>query len=156
MDWDKLVESKIRAAQEEGKFDNLRGRGQPLKLDEDPFEDPAWEMANDLLQQGGFLPDWLELGQTLQAQLEQARAALRRSRRWHSEALAALGERKDLAAQQQRNHLAAEWDRAQTQFRTSFARLNQEILTYNLKVPLDRFQRRRLDVEQELERLLAG
>ncbi len=153
MDWDKLVESKIRAAQEEGKFDNLRGRGRPLKLDEDPFEDPAWEMANDLLKQGGFLPDWLEQGRDLHEQLQQARAALRRSRRWREEALAGLGGRTDLEAQQQRNYIAGEWSRAQAQFRAQIVKINQETLTYNLKVPLDRFQRRRVDVAAELKAL---
>ena len=155
MDWDRLVESKIRAAQEEGKFDNLRGQGQPLKLDENPFEDPAWEMANDLLQQGGFLPDWLEQGKVLREQLEQARAALRRSRRWQAESLAALGGRKDLEAQQQRNYIAEEWARAQERFRAGIANINKEILTYNLKAPLARFEQRRINVEDELERLMS-
>ena len=155
MRWDRIIESKIRAAQAEGKFDNLRGRGQPLKLDDDPFENPEWALANDLLKQGGFLPDWLEQGRELQTALARAREAFERCHHWRARLLAGLDGRRDLEAEQQRRFAAAEWERAQDQFRHSVAEINQGVLSLNLKVPLERFQRRRVNVDEEL-RKFAG
>ena len=48
------ADEAIRKAMEEGKFDNLPGKGKPLKLDEDPFEDPEWRLANKMLKEGGY------------------------------------------------------------------------------------------------------
>ena len=43
MDFQRVIEEQLRKAREEGKFDHLRGHGQPLRLDENPFEDPTWQ-----------------------------------------------------------------------------------------------------------------
>jgi hypothetical protein len=40
----------------EGAFDHLEGFGQPLNLEEDPFEDPSLRMAHRLLKNNGFAP----------------------------------------------------------------------------------------------------
>jgi len=86
-----VIEEIIRKAQEEGKFDNLRGKGRPLTWEENPFEDPAWQMANKILKDGGFRPDWLEDEVELREKVTRARAALARTRDWRASELAALG-----------------------------------------------------------------
>jgi hypothetical protein len=154
MNWDHIVEQKIRAAQAEGKFDNLRGQGRPLTLDEDPFEDPAWQLANDLLKEGGFRPDWLEEDVALREKLAQARAALARTRDWRAAELELLGARDDADAKRQRAWVAGEWERALARFRDSLAQVNAGIATLNLKVPHVRLQRMRLSVDDELRKLL--
>ena len=53
MNFDRVIEEQLRKAREDGKFDNLRGHGQPLPNDDNPFEDPAWQMANDVLKKNG-------------------------------------------------------------------------------------------------------
>src|SRR5574341_217301 len=123
MNWDRIIEQKSREAQEEGKFDNLSGKGRPLNLDENPFEDPAWRMANELLKEQGFRPDWLEEDVTLREKLAQARAALARTRDWRTEQLAALGARGDPEAIRQRGWIASEWDRAAERFHKSLAQM---------------------------------
>jgi DnaJ homolog subfamily C member 28 len=45
---------------EEGAFDHLEGEGQPLDLEENPFEDPSLRMAHRLLRNNGFAPAWIE------------------------------------------------------------------------------------------------
>ena len=54
-----IAERKIREAIDEGAFQNLDGKGQPLNLDENPYEDPAQRMAHRLLRNNGFAPDWI-------------------------------------------------------------------------------------------------
>lgn len=154
MNWDRIIEQKIREAQEEGKFDNLNGKGRSLNLDENPFEDPAWRMANDLLKEQGFRPDWLEEDVTLREKLAQTRTALARTRDWRAEQLAALGARDDPEAIRQRVWIASEWDRAVERFRESLAQINAGIANLNLKVPHERFQRRKLVVEDELRKIV--
>lgn len=40
-EWGNIAERKIREAMAEGAFDNLKGKGHPLDLEENPFEDPS-------------------------------------------------------------------------------------------------------------------
>ena len=56
---DRLVEERIRDAQERGAFRNLAGEGQPLPPD-DELPNEAWA-AHRLLKKHGLLPDWLQL-----------------------------------------------------------------------------------------------
>ena len=154
MNFDRFVEEQLRKAREEGKFDNLRGHGQPLNTDENPFEDPAWRMANDMLKKNGFRPDWLEDDVTIRDQAAQARQALVRSRDWRAAQLQSLGDRRDAAAIEQRLFVDHEWRLAQDRFRTKLADLNKAIFTLNLKVPAASLQRLKFDIEQELQKLL--
>ncbi len=156
MNWDRIIEKKIREAQEEGKFDNLRGHGQPLNLDENPYEDPAWQMANHLLKENGFRPEWLEEDVALRQTLAQARAGLARTRGWRTARLQALGGREDAEAVQGRLLIADEWARAVARFCDALAQINKGIARLNLMVPSTRFQRLKLDVEAELEKLLES
>src|SRR5258706_12557759 len=118
MNFDRFVEEQLRKAREEGKFDNLRGHGEPLCTDENPFEDPTWRMANDMLKKNGFRPDWLEDDVAIRAQVAQARQALARSRDWRAAQLQALGDRRDAAAIEQRLFVDHEWRLAQDRFRS--------------------------------------
>jgi len=154
MDFQRIVEEQLRKAREDGKFDNLRGHGQPLRLDENPFEDPAWQMANDMLKKNGFRPEWLEEDLANRHELEEARRALARSRDWQAAALKALGERRDAAAIEQRVMVQTEWQLAQDRFRASLRAINKSIFNYNLKVPTTHLQRLSLDIEAELKKLL--
>jgi hypothetical protein len=73
---DGLIDAKIRAAQEQGKFDNLPGFGKPLPRDE------GYEMAgehwlgNHILKQTGYLPIWLQLRKEIAAERREVEAAL--------------------------------------------------------------------------------
>ena len=44
--WEMIAERKIREAMEEGAFENLRGKGRPLDLEENPYEDPSLRMES--------------------------------------------------------------------------------------------------------------
>ncbi len=54
------IEDHIRRAIEEGKFDDLPGKGKPLKLEDDPFVDPEWRLAHHMLRCSGFSLPWIE------------------------------------------------------------------------------------------------
>ena len=54
------IEEIIRQAMQEGKFDDLPGKGKPLNLDQNPHQDPDWRVAHHLLKSAGFSLPWIE------------------------------------------------------------------------------------------------
>jgi hypothetical protein len=147
--FDRIVEKLLREAQANGKFDNLSGQGQPLKLGQEDDTSEEWA-ANHLLKNQELRPDWLEEDLAIRAEAEQARQAVQRTQRWRNERLAALGTGEDAETTREREWAEAEWRRTQREFRETLARLNERLRTLNLKVPLERFQRRLLEIEAEL------
>ena len=63
------IEEQIRRAQEGGQFDDLPGKGKPLRLDENPHEDPEWRLAHQILRNGGFSLPWIEMWREIEAEL---------------------------------------------------------------------------------------
>jgi DnaJ homolog subfamily C member 28 len=124
-DW--ISDERIRAAMEEGKFDNLPGMGKPLNLEENPHEPEDMRMANSLLRNNDFTPVWMELGKEIDRDLEAARRLYQDQRDTRAEARA--------------------------KFSVTIAALNRRILDYNLRVPSTVFQRPILDLQKEIDKL---
>jgi len=136
------VEDQIRRAMEAGQFDNLPGKGKPLRMEEDPFEDPEWRMAHHVLRNSGFTLPWIEARRELEEAIQAAREALQRSWAWRQAAR---------AQNQTAAGVNAEWERALQVFRKKMDEVNQDILTYNLKAPSPQFHMLRVDAEREIE-----
>lgn len=73
-EWRFIAERKIREAMEEGAFDHLEGKGEPLNFEEDPFEDPSLRMAHWLLRNNGFAPAWIEEAKEIEVESRRLRA----------------------------------------------------------------------------------
>jgi hypothetical protein len=71
----KLAENRIKEAIEAGEFDNLRGRGQPLDLNDDSHIPPELRMAYKILKNADCLPPELVLRQEV-VQLQDLVAAM--------------------------------------------------------------------------------
>ena len=136
------AEEQIRRAMEEGKFDNLPGKGKPLHLEQNPFEDPEWRLANHVLKTSGFSLPWIEKRGEIEALIHSARASLKRSDEWRKHV-----EDEGLPA----SFITAEWNKAVGKFREQLAEINRLILTYNLEVPASSLQMQQLSIERELE-----
>lgn len=70
-----VAERKIREAIEEGQFDNLEGRGKPLRLDDDAGIPEDLRLAYKILKNAGCLPPELELKREI-VKLEEMLAGL--------------------------------------------------------------------------------
>ena len=136
------VEDQIRRAIEGGQFDNLPGKGKPLHLEENPFEDPEWRLAHHVLRSSGFTLPWIEARRELEAAILAAQQALRRSWAWRQAALAEGGPLQPVQV---------EWGRAVEAFRRQVDEINRDILAYNLKAPSGLFHLPQIDVEGEIE-----
>jgi len=117
----RIAEEKIEAAIREGAFDALPGKGKPLKLDENPDEDPAWRLAHHLLRSQGFTLPWIEMRAQIQADIDR----LRRDRAAHAAAETAVS--------------GADPTRLDAHFRDRIEALNRRIFVYNLHAPSPSF-----------------
>jgi hypothetical protein len=57
----RIAENRILEAIDHGLFDNLRGKGQPLKFEDDSYIPPELKMAYKILKNADCLPPELEL-----------------------------------------------------------------------------------------------
>jgi hypothetical protein len=55
-----IAENKINSAFLDGEFDNLPGEGKPIHLGTQQSSIDEHFLANHILKNNGFLPDWLE------------------------------------------------------------------------------------------------
>ena len=135
--FESLTEKKLREAIENGEFDDLPGKGEPIDLRENPFEDPDLRTVHRLLRNAGFAPAWIEERKDIDAELAAAQTKL--SRAW-----ALFGEGGKAKSE-------AEWERSVKEFRAQVLELQQRIRIYNLKAPAAVFHRKHIDVEKILE-----
>ncbi|HWQ04336.1 MAG TPA: DnaJ family domain-containing protein [Longilinea sp.] len=126
--FDRIVEEKIQAALQAGKFDQLSGKGKPLNLEENPYEPDGWGMAFRLIRQNGFSLPWIEVGMTIENERLLAHQLLRSACRESGSEDCRI---------------------AHELFASRIESLNREIAQYNLRVPAAVFQRSRLDLETE-------
>jgi len=140
-----LVEQKIRESMERGEFNNLKGQGKPLPLEDNPFEDPELRLCFKILKDAGFAPYWIELGKEIDAEIDRSRMMFeqflsslirRKSTRGMIEITPQLMERKANILNSCRSLLES---------------ANKKIDTYNRILPIFWMQKKRIDVSQELE-----
>jgi DnaJ family protein C protein 28 len=141
--WESLIDKKIREAMERGEFDHLAGKGEPIDLSENPFEDPDWRTAHRMLRNAGFAPAWIEERKDIDAELAAARSNLERV--WKI--------RQNARETEYEASANVRWQKALDSFRDKIAELNRRINAWNLKTPAVGFHRQRIDVEAEIRKL---
>ena len=140
------IEEIIQQAMQEGAFDNLPGKGQPLDLDDNPHLNREWQLAYHLLKENGYAPEFIEKRQAIEMELARAREALSRSWAWRARA---LDEGKPT------DWVEVEWERAKAKFEEQVGGINKEIRDYNLEIPTQRIYRKPVDHAEELEKLMG-
>ena len=130
--WESLVERQIREAMEDGKFDNLPYRGEPLPADADAAAGDL-AMAFHVLRNYGAAPPWIEADKEVRALLDRRDAIVARAA--SGRAPSSLARRRDRAALEA---IAVE--------------LNAAVARLNAAAPTDRQHRRPLVVADELAR----
>ena len=141
--WQKSIDQQIEEARREGKFDNLPGKGKPLKFNDNPFQDPTLDAAYTLLKDNDFTLPWIAEGKEIDDELAKARTAMARS--W------ALYQRE--VSDGHETWAKNEWHRAEQAFREKIAALNKKILNYNVAIPNSRFEKIKLNPDRELARV---
>lgn len=154
-DWESWIDQQIREAQERGAFDQLPGRGRPLDLTPNPYAQDQ-ELAFKILRDAGYAPEWIELDKAIRGKLETALATLAHRWGWRETRLSELAQRSDRKSEGERQRVEAGWQGAVEAYQEEMESVNRDIVELNLKVPAPRFQRSRVNPDQEVERLTGG
>jgi DnaJ family protein C protein 28 len=136
------IEDHIRKALEDGKFDDLPGKGKPLNLDDNPYADPDWQLAHHMLKSSGYTLPWIAARQEIDAQVEAARTTLARAWEWRKHSL---------QSNQPYAEVDAEWQRAEKAFKEQVEKINKKIFDYNLQTPSEKFQLMKFNAGKEIE-----
>lgn len=115
--WQSLIEQRIQDAMERGLFDNLKGMGAPLNLDDDRFVPEDMKLAFRMLRSTGLAPLWVELNKEIREDL----ARLIRFRE-HVHA------RGDAVNPIERDHLRKDYV-------SRIKMINEKIVNYNILAP---------------------
>ena len=129
----RVAERQIQEAIEEGKFDNLPGKGKPLVFDDDPMTPPHLRLANKILKNAGVLPDWVQVQKDLEAERREVTVQREKLLAQHGKVYARLS---NLPAEHPDVMLFAAWH---TKSRETYLRrlknVNNAILKLSLMAP---------------------
>jgi DnaJ family protein C protein 28 len=124
------IGEQIREAQARGEFDNLRGTGKPLNLDDNLYAgDKA--MGYNLLKSNGFAPKEIELAKEIRSEFEHIEAKVAKLRYQGR----TLRSRRvpPFASEKRAYNIAVE--KTGTEYERVLHELNRKVLTLNLMVP---------------------
>ncbi|KAG4959587.1 hypothetical protein JHK87_036220 [Glycine soja] len=127
-----VVEQRIWHSMEEGQFENLPGKGKPLKLDTNPHADPAEDTLYRILSKNGCAPEWVELNKEIRSKISEWRKSLKKA--W--------------ATKCSGDH--SEWVESTEALKSQLREINDKVFRYNLIVPFGR-QMFGLKWEKELD-----
>lgn len=151
--WQSAIDRALQKAYEEGQMSNLPGEGKPLKLDEDSNTPEELKLAYRMLKEQGFAPDWIMQGRELDDQRARLMANIERGAKAYRGALA--GAERLPAQREERVRRANDaWALAKQTFQQAAKKFNQQVTTYNLKVPQGVTHKALINVDRELARLL--
>ncbi|MEM7111591.1 MAG: DnaJ family domain-containing protein [Chloroflexota bacterium] len=147
-DWNNLIEDLIEDGKNQGMFDNLRGKGKPLKLDSNLYA-PEKVLANKLLKDNDLTPAWIMNRNRILEQKEQLRAEMQKKWTQHQQA------HRFAQGQAQIQALVISWDDACRAWEAEIVKLNKQIDDFNLKRPIDNMELFKLRFEEELKKIDA-
>lgn len=148
-EWSNVMDELFEQAVRDGIFDNLPGKGKPLKLSRNSLN-PEYELAYQLLKDNDYTLPWIAQRSEVVARTEALRKAIRRIwRRYREEHLAARGE-------MIRMGLAAGWRDELRAWQGEIDAINKLIADTNLKQPGPWLELFKLSLERELRRAGAS
>ncbi len=124
------IDEIIHEAEERGEFANLKGTGQPLRLDDDQYAGEN-AMAYRLLKNNGFAPPEVELAKEIRKEREQAEKKLTKviyQRR-------TLGNRRIPPFASEKRAFNRALEKALAEYEKTLRELNRKTLTLNLTTP---------------------
>nr|XP_060626370.1 dnaJ homolog subfamily C member 28 [Anolis sagrei ordinatus]XP_060626371.1 dnaJ homolog subfamily C member 28 [Anolis sagrei ordinatus] len=120
---DRLVEDLIQESMAKGDFDNLSGKGKPLrKFSDCPHIDPMTHNLNRILIDNGYQPEWIVMQKEIRETIEKLRKDMVISRK-------KLGD--PMTPQKEK-----QWKEVCEQFIENIKTLNKRINDFNLVVPI--------------------
>ena len=122
-DWQSAIDKLLRDAQQSEDWKNLPGEGRPLALDDNPYTPSDQRMAFKILKDNDMAPAWIMESKALEAKREKLIAQIEKARQSAAPA-------------------------PTQKLRDSVRDFNNEVLSYNLKVPPGITHKRFIDLNR--------
>lgn len=148
-DWNNLVEDLIEDGKSQGVFEDLPGKGKPLRLESNPYA-PDKVLANKLLKDNDLTPAWIMNRNHILEQKAQLRADIQKTWAKHRQA------HRFAQGNAQIQALVISWDDACLAWEAEIKKLNKQIDDFNLKRPVNNLELFKLRFDEELKRADAS
>lgn len=134
---ERLVEDLIQESMAKGDFDNLSGKGKPLKkFSGCSYIDPMTHNLNRILIDNGYQPEWILMQKEISDTIEQLRETILESRKKLGNPMTPMEQR--------------QWNKVCEQFEENIRKLNKRINDFNLIVPILTRQKVHFDAQKEI------
>ncbi|GLV38307.1 uncharacterized protein CBL_05237 [Carabus blaptoides fortunei] len=140
--YDRLVEDLIQESMQKGEFDNLSGKGKPLKglQSTNPYVDFVTHKINQVLIDNGFTPEWI----MLQKEIREDKLILQRT---------LYADRTKIGSYPFNNIDQCKWEKLLEDAKKINDSINKKIEKYNLVVPVLQKQMLLFDLKREAEKV---
>ncbi|XP_055965199.1 dnaJ homolog subfamily C member 28 [Sorex fumeus] len=136
---ERLVEDLIQESMAKGDFDNLSGKGKPLKkFSGCSYVDPMTHNLNRILIDNGYQPEWILMQKEIKDTIDQLRKAILVSRKKFGNPMTPTEQKR--------------WDQVCEEFQEDIKKLNKRINDFNLIVPLLTRQKVHFNAQKEIAR----
>ncbi len=146
---EELVEEQIRKARERGDFDNLPGEGKPLDLSENAYEPADMRMANRILKNNDFTPFWIQLGKDIDADTSRLWKEVENFERYTLQFINEKHVAITIKGFEKKKALFYDEKRREVE------KIKKKIINYNLHCPTFRLGRANIDVDEEMDKVVA-
>nr|XP_017515332.2 dnaJ homolog subfamily C member 28 [Manis javanica]XP_017515334.2 dnaJ homolog subfamily C member 28 [Manis javanica] len=134
---ERLVEDLIQESMAKGDFDNLSGKGKPLKkFSGCSYIDPMTHNLNRILIDNGYQPEWILMQKEIKDTIDQLREAILVSRKKFGSPMTPTEQK--------------QWNQVCEQFEENIRKLNKRVNDFNLIVPLLTKQKVHFDAQKEI------
>lgn len=142
--FDRLVEDLIQESMSKGEFENLSGKGKPLKdQNMNPYVDFTTHKLNEVLINNGFTPEWI----TMSKEIDQDVEFLKRD---------ISNDRKFLGPHPLSDNDAIKWQSICKDYKDFVKTINSKVNKYNLIVPLINKQKFYVEIDMILDDILKN
>jgi len=143
-----VVEEQIQEAMEQGKFDDLPGKGKPLNLDVNPYAGDQ-ELAFKMLKDNNFTLPWIADRNRLFEEIADFRERMLYQWQLHGAQVLAMARGGQEGVAQRR------WTALIMQWQAGIDRLNKRIQDVNMGIPVRNLEILSLGIDSELTRIGA-
>ena len=141
--FDRVVEDLIQEAMSKGDFENLTGKGKPLKdhQSQNPYVDFTTHKLNKILLDNGFTPEWIMLDKDIRESIDNFKAILAK-------------ERSELGKFPLNDEDENIWQKTLASHKSTLNGINKMIDRFNLLVPILNKQMVHIKIERIANKIL--
>lgn len=132
------LDEQVRRLIGDGDVSHLDGAGKPLTWEDESLVPSDMQMAHRIMRQNNIAPDWMVLGQELEAEAERLQRIALHLARDYAARLQTAGRKLSFVLEKEAHD---RWREARVRFLESVEAYNKRLLTFNVSKPAQIRQR---------------